>query len=268
MSKLHIVTAVHNRYKITESFIKDLKNQTYKNIHLILVDDGSTDGTDKMVLNEMQDATILYGDGNLWWGGAMHKAYRYIKENVIDNDFVLIMNDDTNFEKDFLRIGVDLLKQNENSLITACGYSSNSGDQIDGSINCDISSGETFLLNPSEYGNCASTRALFLTAKTFKKVGGFHPKLLPHYGSDYEFTIRANKKGFAIKSFVTLRYTYDETTTGDIDYSSLTLKKLFSKRSVYNPVYRFAFIFFVTPIKHLPSHLTKQIKRYLHKIQI
>lgn len=42
--------------------------------------------------------------------------------------------------------------------------------------------------------NCLSTRGLFLRVKDFKKIGGFYPKLLPHYLSDYEFTIRAYKK--------------------------------------------------------------------------
>ena len=46
---IHVVTSVHNRYAITEKFVKCLQAQTCKDIHLLLVDDGSTDGTDKMV---------------------------------------------------------------------------------------------------------------------------------------------------------------------------------------------------------------------------
>ena len=46
---IHIVTAAHNRYKITEKFVDSLCRQTYRDIHLIFVDDGSTDGTSEMV---------------------------------------------------------------------------------------------------------------------------------------------------------------------------------------------------------------------------
>ena len=45
---IHVITAVHNRYSITEKFADRLLAQTYKDIHLILVDDGSTDSTADM----------------------------------------------------------------------------------------------------------------------------------------------------------------------------------------------------------------------------
>ena len=73
---IHVITAVHNRYSITEKFADRLLAQTYKDIHLILVDDGSTDSTADMVRGKMPDATVITGDGNMWWGGALHAAYR------------------------------------------------------------------------------------------------------------------------------------------------------------------------------------------------
>ena len=42
---IYVVTAVHDRYRITEKFVENLLKQSYKDIHLLLVDDGSTDGT-------------------------------------------------------------------------------------------------------------------------------------------------------------------------------------------------------------------------------
>ena len=39
-----------------------------------------------------------------------------------------------------------------------------------------------------------------MNAVDFVDHGGFHPKLLPHYGSDYEYTIRASKNGYRIFS--------------------------------------------------------------------
>ena len=49
MDKVYVVTAVHNRYKITERFVNNLLKQTYKNWTFVLVDDGSTDNTALMV---------------------------------------------------------------------------------------------------------------------------------------------------------------------------------------------------------------------------
>ena len=68
---IYIILPVHNRKVTTEKFIKSLVAQTYKEFKLILVDDGSTDGTDKMVLSYIPDGIILKGDGNLWWAGGL-----------------------------------------------------------------------------------------------------------------------------------------------------------------------------------------------------
>ena len=97
-------------------------------------------------------------------------------------------------------------------------------------------------------------------------MGGFHPKLLPHYLSDYEFTIRATKKGFKIKSFKELSYKFDEKTTGDNGFDGMTLKKLFSKRCSSNPIYKFNYIFLSTPKKYLVSTVIAQLKRYIKHI--
>ena len=40
---IHVVTAVHNRYPITEKFVDSLLRQDCGPVHLILVDDGSLD---------------------------------------------------------------------------------------------------------------------------------------------------------------------------------------------------------------------------------
>ena len=96
---VYILLPVHNRKKITANFIACLKNQSYSNYHLILIDDGSNDGTSEMVRNEIENLTVITGKGNWWWGGALHQGYKWIKKNVSDkNSFVLIINDDTEFK--------------------------------------------------------------------------------------------------------------------------------------------------------------------------
>lgn len=267
---LYIVTAIHNRYKITEKFIDNLKKQTYKDWNLILVDDGSTDGTGEMVKEKLPKAVILHGNGNLFWGGALHKVYKCIKKNsdIKDEDFVLISNDDTIWKDDFLETGVSLLKENPECLITGCGFGKKAGEQVDGAIYMDFKENYGELHKATAEGNCASTRELFLTAGIWRRTGGFHPLLLPHYLSDYEFTTRAAKKGFKIKSFEKLSYEFDEGTTGDNGFEGMTVKKLFSKRCSSNPIYKFNYIFLVTPKKYLLSTMSNQIKRYIKHIKI
>ena len=260
-SLLHVVTSVHNRFAITEKFIGMLKQQTYPAVHLILVDDGSTDGTAEMVRAQMPEATILHGDGNLWWGGGMHMAYRWIvgEGALPDDDMVMISNDDVTFDETYVERAVSLLEHHPDTLITGYGISLQTGKQVDGAVELRFPEGGGYRMEqPEAYGNCASTHSLFLWVKDMKKIGGFHPVLLPHYGSDYEWTYRAHKKGLKIFCSDTLRYDVNEQTTGD---KSSSLKTIFSKRSVSNPIYKLTCAWLTPPLGLKCASVVTQLVR-------
>src|ERR1700751_1054488 len=93
-----ILLPVHNRKTITLQFVNRLKKQTHQNFQLILVDDGSTDGTADAVLSELPNTKVIRGDGNLWWGGGLQAGVDYLKQSCVDSDpIVLMINDDTIF---------------------------------------------------------------------------------------------------------------------------------------------------------------------------
>jgi GT2 family glycosyltransferase len=186
---IYIILPVHNRKNITELFIKSLVLQTYKDFKLVLVDDGSTDGTDEMVLSHLPESIILKGDGNLWWGGGLHKGYEWVKENATDGS-VLLINDDTIIAEDFLQVGANLLNNSEKTLYLAQAYDKNN-KHVDSGVCVDWDKLTFNQAKNKEEINCLSTRGLFLTVEDFLDIGGFHPVILPHYLSDYEFTIRA-----------------------------------------------------------------------------
>jgi len=236
-----------------------------------LVDDGSTDGTAEMVKQKLPGSVILYGNGNLWWGGALQKAYEHIKKvNVDPDDCVLIVNDDNTIKEEFLEIGVRLTRNNQKSVVSALGYSENDGTPRCVPLRYVLETGETLRLNPGDSGNCVSSRSLFMQARDFIDIGGFHPRLLPHYGSDHEYTIRAWKKGYQIKSFLELRYIYNEDMTGNREYSKYSklelLKALFSKKSSFNPIYKLFFILLVTPMRFVPKVIFNQASSFIKKI--
>lgn len=61
MNRSHLVTAIittHNRLPLLKRAIESVRSQTYPNIELIVVDDGSTDGTREYC--EKQPFTYVY----------------------------------------------------------------------------------------------------------------------------------------------------------------------------------------------------------------
>lgn len=263
---VYVVTAVHNRLNITTRFVESLKSQTCESeIQFIMVDDGSTDGTDRAVKEIYPNTIVLYGNGNLYWGGALHYAYKYLmKRNLDDNDVVFYVNDDSRLKPDFLDKALHLLNEHPNDLVTGCAYGIKTGNYLDGPIYFNLDNGQVTHLDAGTIGNCASTRALLMKAKVFKELGGFHPVLLPHYASDYEYTIRAAKKGHRIISDKDLRYTFSEETTGDNSHKNLSLRKILSKRSKLNPFYKLSFFLMIAPIYKMPNYILYQIKHFKH----
>lgn len=255
--KIHILLPVHNRCETTRRFIECLKRQTYRNYHLVLIDDGSTDGTEQMVRAEIETLTIIKGHGNWWWAGSLQQGYQWLKLHARSpHDLVLIINDDTEFEDNFLETAVNLLSgiYKTKTLLLARCYSRDDKRLLDAGVHVDWKR-LTFEhpLSPDQV-NCLSTRGLFLRTEDFFVIGGFFPRLLPHYTSDYEFTIRAHRKGMKLATDPALKLWLDEKTTGHHHFNredsfSSYIQTLFSYKSVSNPLFWTSFILLSCPWK-------------------
>ncbi len=262
---VYILLPVHNRKKITLDFIKSLKKQTYEKIFLILIDDDSTDGTADAVIDQYKNTHVIYGNGNLWWAGSLQKGYEYLINNrgVADDDFVLIINDDTKIKKDYIDTGVKIMQQNPQCLLGSIAISEQSKKLSDAGKIIDWKRYKIENIKDGDKIGCLSTRGLFMTYESFKHLGGFHPKILPHYLSDYEYTIRATEKGYNLicdKTFFLLR---NEDTTGihsvkNINENIFTrLKIMFSPKYAQNPFYVSIFILLRCPLRYKISNLIK-----------
>lgn len=267
---IYILLPVHNRKTVTELFVKALLKQTYQNFKLILIDDGSIDGTSDMVLGYFPDAVIIKGNGNLWWAGGLQKGYEWLLKNSNDNDICVMINDDVTFEDNFLEIGYEIISKLEKTLLQAVCYGLKSGVLEDFGVYFDYKRLTFELVKDYQITNCLSTRGLFLKIKDFKIIGGFYPKILPHYLSDYEFTIRAYNKKYQLITDNKLFLYVDEDTTGYHKIVSKTIKeyygKYFSYRNVSNPIHWFFFICLVVPFPYKIYHIVKLFYRFIKDV--
>ncbi|GAB1234059.1 glycosyltransferase family 2 protein [Ferrigenium sp. UT5] len=259
-SKVHILLPVHNRRAITEKFIDCLAAQSYTNYHLILIDDGSTDGTSEMVSARIANLTVLRGAGNWWWAGSLQQGIDWLKINATDDDIVVFINDDVTFAPGFLLKGVQLLDQFGGMLLPQV-VNDKTGNIEESGVEADLSRLTFKTATSAARINCLPTRGLFMKLSVVKKVGDFFPRLLPHYLSDYEYTIRAHRLGVPLATTPELVIEFDRGATGYrvFEGESFTdfLKKYFSIKSASNPFYWSTFVLLATPKVNIPWLLLK-----------
>ena len=255
-----IILPVHNRRAITEAFVDCLLQQTEQSYHLILIDDGSTDGTAEMVRARIRRLSVISGNGNWWWAGSLQRGVNWLNDNVSDvNMVVLIVNDDVRFTADFLQTAVQLLDENPATLVLAQFQDVNTRQPIPTGVEVDFSRLTITEVTASEKVNCLSTRGLFMRWGDMKKIGNFHPCLLPHYLSDYEFTIRAHRKGMKLLTSPDLMLIPNPAATGFRNFEAIGFRRFyrqfFSKKSVGNPIYWTSFIILACPLRWIPINL-------------
>ncbi|NOT14945.1 MAG: glycosyltransferase family 2 protein [Methylotenera sp.] len=271
MPNIFILLPVYNRREITEKFVNCLSAQTFSNYHLILIDDGSNDGTADMVNSKIDKLTILKGPGDWWWAGSLQQGLKWLKENKVEeNDLILFINDDLLFSADYLERACQVMTNKKGVLMLSRFKSGNSEDIVETGVFADLKHLRFEQITSQKEINCLSTRGLFVHWKDVTAIGDFHPKLLPHYLSDYEYTIRAHRKGFKCETSAELLIEPNFDTTGYHKIIEVSLwnfiKKYFSKKSPNNPIYWTSFVLLTSkPLWLIPS-LMRVFKRTITTI--
>ena len=111
-----IIIPVYNGEKTILQTLKDIKNQSYQNLEIIVVNDGSKDDTEKIILSEMElDNRICYF--SIENSGV--SAARNIGLKHLNGDFVTFIDSDDRVDHNMIEKLMNILVIN-NADISAC----------------------------------------------------------------------------------------------------------------------------------------------------
>ncbi|HEX8733829.1 MAG TPA: glycosyltransferase family 2 protein [Pyrinomonadaceae bacterium] len=115
--RVEIVAPVHNRREITLQCLRSLSriDKTNLDVHIVIVDDGSTDGTSEAIRQNFPEVEIIAGDGNLWFTEGTNVGIRAALRH--QPKYVLLINDDAVFDEKFLRSMVETAEKNPRSVV-------------------------------------------------------------------------------------------------------------------------------------------------------
>ncbi len=239
-----ILLPVFNHLEYTRVTLEELYDLTREiedhRIDIVLIDDGSTDGTSDWVKQHYPDVIILSGDGNLWWSGAINLGARHSIE-VLNADYLLLWNNDIGIDRQYFHnlfeiladiedpvvIGSKIYIRGESDLVwSAGGYFNprNGQSGMHGYFEKD-----TDELNKIREVDLLTGMGTIVPAKVVESIGFWDQENFPQYHGDSDFTYRAKLAGYSVRVYPQLRM-YNDVDNSGIEHegSFRNLIRLFS----------------------------------------
>lgn len=205
--RVEIVAPVHNRKAITLQCLKSLSriDKFGLDVSIVIVDDGSTDGTGVAIRGQYPDTDVVEGDGNLWFTEGTNVGIR--RALTRDPKYILLVNDDQVFDGNFLRYLVETAERHPRSVVGSILLLWDTPHKLfQTSPVWDTWMGgwrhwysQTVWTVPAKpwkvgliVGNC-----VLVPAAAFRECGLMNSKRYPNFG-DAEFTPRLRKAGWKL----------------------------------------------------------------------
>jgi len=153
--------------------------QNYKNIEVIVVDNSSSDGSQKMVEAEFPNVILVKLEKNIGIAG-WNKGFEIAK-----GEFILVLDDDSYPDKTTINSGIEFLMKNSNV----------------GVIALDVYNNSTQCYETKEFENGTVTSFIgcgaIIKSDVLKKTGGYS-NLIFLYSHEIEFSMRLLNIGYEI----------------------------------------------------------------------
>ena len=214
MKTVAILIPVFNHLEYTKQCISNLDKYVHDTdqvkYEVIIIDDGSTDGT-KQWLEELDNPpSIVEGDGTLWWSGGINTGAKYAIENL-KSDYVLLWNNDIECEKNYFSYLSNLiLELKPYDIIGSLILYKDEFDKVwsNGGFMIHSLGARGFIDKGRTVGKIKAKKrtvdwitgmGTLIPVNCIEKIGYWDNNQFPQYYGDLEYTYRAKKAGFNLE---------------------------------------------------------------------
>ena len=241
--KIELVIPVYNRRETTLQGLRSLRRIDCRNleVHIIVVDDGSTDGTSEAIKKDFPEVQVVKGDGTLHYAAGTNRGISAALEK--NPDYIVTMNDDAVFHEQFLQRLVKTADSNPRSIVGALLLLWNEPHrvfQVDfrwkvlagGWFQSENATVFDFPRTAFEVEGLAGNCVLF-PVEAIRECGLMDEKKFPHGWGDIQYIVKMKRKGWKLliepKSFV---WCEPNTNTKPLHLLSIreTVRALFQNR--------------------------------------
>ena len=123
MDKLFFVIPVYNVEKYLKRCVDSVIKQTYDNIQIVLINDGSTDTSGSICdeyAKKYNNVTVIHKE-NGGLSDARNAGLKYVFENAADTDYLTFLDSDDFVRCDYAKRMIELCEKNSCDL-AQCGY--------------------------------------------------------------------------------------------------------------------------------------------------
>jgi GT2 family glycosyltransferase len=268
INKLSVIIPTYNRKNYLSRLLAQLQHQVLSNVEMsiIVVVDGSNDGTLERLESEFPEVSVIHGNGQWWWTKSINEGCKSALKN--GSHAVLLMNDDTEIDARYVETLLNNAEQQPGAIIGSLNITGTKPHKIyfSGVKHIAWWKAKSFRYHYifAPYDNHLTGmhpsillmgRGMLIPASVFEKIGFFDEKSFPQYKADLDFVLTAHENN--IKTFISwdaIVYSHLELTGKGVTYKKQSffafLKSFSQENSMTNLVHSFRYF-----RKHCPFYL-------------
>jgi GT2 family glycosyltransferase len=199
--KVLLIVTCYNRKATTLKFLNSLREKNNSpdiEVHTVIMDDSSPDGTGEAVKQNFPEVEVIYGNGNLYWAGGVRLVLKHLAERVKSFDAILFANDDIEFEANAIHQMAELAHSRiaivGGTVLTRDGRVESTGSRL--GLLCKPKVRLVVANGQVQECQLLPGHILYVPMNVYDEIG-IDPEL-PYRFIDLEMTLRASRKGIPV----------------------------------------------------------------------